>query len=99
MRRSKIPKRKDGGNWNNEYPFEHKGHWHMFWAKSPNINMVCFDCRFTKRVLATAINEDFKCPHCGVKLTSMWCKIKLPKKSNIKAWKKLKEEHGTIRLR
>ena len=76
------PKRKDGGHWDNEYPSG---------LHEANKNMVCFDCRYIKRVrIMVATNDVFICPTCRKPLTSMFCKIELPKKDDIKAWKKLK---------
>ena len=82
----KKPKRKDGGHWDNEYPARGGICW------KENKNMVCFDCRLIKRVRIGASGK-FLCPQCKKQLHGMWCKIRLPKKSNIKAWEKLKKEH------
>jgi hypothetical protein len=90
MKPYKKPKRKNGGRWDNEYP-------PLAWGSGGldyNKNMVCFACRYVKRTSLHPLNEEnIICPHCRKRLISMWCKVKLPKKTDIKAWKKLEKGH------
>ncbi len=86
MKIYKRPKRKDGGYWDNEYCSN---------IGDPSVNIVCIKCRIIKRVKQRM--EDMghgidKCPRCHKKMTHMWCKIRLPKKSDDKAWKKLERK-------
>jgi hypothetical protein len=87
----KRPKRKVAGGWDNEYP---SLGWSSIGGLGYNKNMVCFSCRYVKRTSLHPSNEEnIICPHCRKPLISMWCKVKLPKKTDIKAWKKLEKGH------
>ena len=79
-----IPKSKDKNNWNNEYPVHQV-------AGQINVNFVCVDCRFTRRAANGA--EGIVCPHCSLPMISFGCKMRLPSKTNDRAWKELKRGH------
>ncbi len=60
-----------------------------------NYNSVCFSCRYTTRVRNwTLCDMKLTCPFCKKNLINLGCKTKIPKKTDDKAWNKLKELYG-----
>lgn len=58
---------------------------------SSNHNWVCFECRFSKREPKTS-NLIPKCNSCKGDLYCLGYKVAIPKKTDLKNWKKLKED-------
>jgi len=80
----KITKRR-----NYEYPFSDDGGLH-----NPNINFVCFDCRFVTR---DKNGQTPTCPHCGKQMTNVFCRDEIPRKTNNRGWKLLERKHGWMK--
>lgn len=76
---------KPKSNYNNEYPVHQV-------SGQVNVNYVCFDCRFSRRA-KMGIDGIVACPHCRLPMVIFGCKMRLPSKTNDRAWKELKKGH------
>lgn len=84
-------KRKKSHIPNYNYPFPDDGGMH-----NPNINFVCFKCKFVRRESGILENAELwtcVCPHCHQKMTNAFCKDEIPRKTNDRGWKLLEKKH------
>jgi hypothetical protein len=56
-----------------------------------NYSWVCFDCRFVVRQPKTAMRVP-KCTGCGSDCYSLGYKVEIPKKDDIRGWRKLRDD-------
>ncbi len=82
----KKPKRKVSRVTNCDYPYPDDGGMH-----SPNLNAVCFKCRFVTRFNSRRDASPI-CPHCRQKMVNAFCKIEIPRKTNDRGWKLLEKK-------
>ena len=89
---NKPLKRKVTRNPNFSYPYPDDGGSHR-----PNLNFVCFGCRFVSRDSSIMEYGNQKygptCPHCRKLMINMFCKIEIPRKTNDHGWKVLERNY------
>lgn len=54
-------------------------------------NYVCFDCRYAARKNLVDGYKSFLCPTCRKELIGLNVKSKIPKKTDDKSWKRMRE--------
>lgn len=77
---------------NSYYPYPDDGA-NIF---NPGLNAVCFKCTFVARYHRRNRPDNHKtptCPHCQQKMICLFCKFKIPRKTNRKAWKLLEKQY------
>jgi hypothetical protein len=57
------------------------------------VNLVCFNCRISKRVDIQNEKYSEKCSTCNGKLENLGYKTRLPKNSEIKKWKEFENQY------
>ncbi len=55
-----------------------------------NYNWVCFECRYSKRQ-SKAKQDTPKCVFCKRELYNIGYKVKIPKKTDLEGWSKIKK--------
>lgn len=63
------------------------------------VNKVCCNCRISKKGIRVQSDFDAKeiCQFCRTELVDIGSKIEVPKKSDLKGWKKLKNTIATTK--
>jgi len=55
------------------------------------INLVCCNCKYSRKGIRTSQKQLEKCPKCQNELIDIGSKIEIPKKRDKKGWNKLNE--------